>query len=140
MTPLLAALSRALAAARCSSVAFSASPASTASRKRRTAVRTDERTDLLRCRRFSFVLTRLIWDLMLATRMPRVLPAAELLDGLSLPGDVGSEWCCPAGLSAIDVISGGRSVRTGRAGNPAGAAVGAYATHLLRALRAAAEP
>src|SRR6476469_5497104 len=95
MTPLLAALSRALAAARCSSVAFSASPASTASRKRRTAVRTDERTDLLRCRRFSFVLTRLIWDLMLATRMPRVLPAAELLDvfsgrrrrqGVVLPG------------------------------------------------------
>ena len=79
MTPLLAALSRAFDAARCSSVAFSVSPASTASRNRRTAVRTDERTDLLRCRRFSFVLTRLIWDLMLATRMPRVLPAAVLL-------------------------------------------------------------
>src|SRR4051794_25097193 len=73
MTPLLAALSRARAAARCSSVAFSFSPASTASRKRRTAVRTADLTDLLRWRRFSLVLTRLIWDLMLATRMPRVL-------------------------------------------------------------------
>src|SRR5919107_44640 len=78
MTPLLAALSSALLAARCSSVAFSVSPASTASRKRRAGLRTAERTDLLRCRRFSLVLTRLIWDLMLATRMPRVLPAAGL--------------------------------------------------------------
>src|SRR5689334_22203487 len=108
MTPLLAALSSAFAAARCSSVAFSASPASMASRKRRTAVRTDERTDLLRCRRFSFVLTRLIWDLMLATRMPRVLPAAGLHAGGSV-GAGGGDRAAPrgshTGLSAVHPIS-----------------------------------
>ena len=80
ITPLLAALSRARDAARCSSVASSVLPASTASRNFRTAVRTAERTDLLRWRRFSLVLTRLIWDLMLATRLPRSLSCHRYRD------------------------------------------------------------
>src|SRR3954447_542058 len=80
ITPLPAALSRARAAARCSSTASSALPASTASRNFRTAVRTAERTDLLRWRRFSLVLTRLIWDLMLATRLPRSLSCHRYRD------------------------------------------------------------
>src|SRR3954447_4618100 len=80
ITPLLAALSRAREAARCSSAASSVLPASTASRNFRTAVRTSERTDLLRWRRFSLVLTRLIWDLMLATRLPRSLSCHRYRD------------------------------------------------------------
>ncbi|CAM5255434.1 hypothetical protein SANTM175S_01956 [Streptomyces antimycoticus] len=47
--------------------AFSASPAATASRVRRMAVFSSDLTALLRSRAFSFVLFRLIWDLMFAT-------------------------------------------------------------------------
>src|ERR671930_583695 len=68
MTPLPAALSSFLLASRSSSTAFSLSPASAASRNFRIAVFTEDLTDLLRRRRFSFVLIRLIWDLMLAMR------------------------------------------------------------------------
>src|SRR3954471_3045705 len=68
MTPLLAALSRALPASRISVVAVSTSPASAASRNLRMAVFSDDLTDLLRSRAFSLVLMRLICDLMFATR------------------------------------------------------------------------
>src|SRR5689334_14765039 len=67
MTPLLTALSSLREAARAASVAFSTSPASTASRARRIAVFSSDLTALLRCRAFSLVLFRLIWDLMFAT-------------------------------------------------------------------------
>ncbi len=67
MTPLLAALSRRLMARRVSSSAFSA-PSSAAVVAALVRVFSSERTALLRTRRFSFCLLRLIWLLMLATR------------------------------------------------------------------------
>src|SRR2546422_11117991 len=69
ITPLLAALSSFLLASRSSTMALSLSPASAASRNFRIAVFTEDLTDLLRSRAFSFVLIRLSWDLMLATRL-----------------------------------------------------------------------
>src|SRR5690606_9304345 len=77
MTPLLAALSSFFDASRMSTVACSVSPASAASRNLRMAVFNDDFTDLLRSRRFSFCLLRLICDLMFATRRPR--PAHSIL-------------------------------------------------------------
>src|ERR1022692_3612252 len=71
ITPLLAALSSLVQAARIVSVTFSASPASAAARNWRTDVFSDDLTALLRTRAFSFCLLRLIWDLMLATQVPR---------------------------------------------------------------------
>src|SRR5688500_16116146 len=67
MTPFEAALSSARVATWASSVALAASPASAASRKRRTEVRRADLVALLRNRAFSLVLIRLIWDLMFAT-------------------------------------------------------------------------
>ncbi len=67
MTPLLAALSSRRPATRACSCAFAVSPASAASRKRRTAVLRVDFTDLLRSRAASFWRLRLIWDLMFAT-------------------------------------------------------------------------
>src|SRR5215510_15253829 len=72
MTPLLAALSRLRQASRMATAAASASPASAASRNLRTLVFSDDLTALLRCLAFSFCLLRLIWDLMFATRKPRL--------------------------------------------------------------------
>src|SRR5437764_2513184 len=72
MTPLLAALSRLCDAVRMATAAASTSPASAASRNLRTAVLSDDLTALLRCRAFSFCLLRLIWDLIFATRVPRL--------------------------------------------------------------------
>src|ERR1044072_2695509 len=69
MTPLLAALSSLRLASCSSSMALSFSPASAASRNLRIAVFTEDLTDLLRWRAFSFVLIRLICDLMFATRV-----------------------------------------------------------------------
>src|SRR3982751_1259850 len=71
MTPLLAALSSLRDASRSSVSAAVASPDWTASLNLRIAVFSDDFTDLLRSRRFSFCLLRLIWDLMFATRGPR---------------------------------------------------------------------
>jgi hypothetical protein len=67
MTPLEAALSSSRDATWAYSAALTASPAEAASRNRRTDVRSDDLTALLRWRAFSFVLFRLIWDLMFAT-------------------------------------------------------------------------
>src|SRR5512146_1568100 len=69
MTPLLAALSSLRLVATSNSVALSFSPASTASRNPRTAVRSDDLTDWLRCLRRSLVRMRFFCDLMLATRV-----------------------------------------------------------------------
>src|ERR1700754_1823882 len=79
MTPLLTALSSLRDASRISTVAFSVSPAAVASWNLRIAVFSDDLTDLLRSRRFSFCRLRLIWDLMFATRQPR--PAPGWLNG-----------------------------------------------------------
>src|SRR4051812_18063386 len=79
MTPLLAALSRAREAVPRASTAASRLPVSAASRKRRTAVFSEERTLLLRRRAASLVRIRLIWDLMFATK--------------SLEPLFGKEWC-----------------------------------------------
>src|SRR3954470_17405415 len=68
MTPLLTALSSFRPATRSASFAASLSPEAAASRKERTAVFSEDLTDLLRRRRFSLVTFRLIWDLMFATR------------------------------------------------------------------------
>src|SRR5579884_2788583 len=73
----------------------SGSPASTASRNRRIAVLTADLTDLLRRRRFSLVLTRLICDLMLATR----LPLAFLCRRRSARRWMAPDRCGPAGGS-----------------------------------------
>ncbi len=67
MTPLEAALSSLRPAAAASVWACSASPASAASRKRRTADFSADFTDLLRSCAASFCRLRLIWDLMFAT-------------------------------------------------------------------------
>src|SRR4051794_3925946 len=67
MTPFDAALSSARDATAASSAALALSPASTASRKRRTWVLSADLVALLRWCDFSFVLIRLSWDLMLAT-------------------------------------------------------------------------
>src|SRR5689334_24458658 len=67
MTPLEAALSSLRPAAAASAFAWSASPASAASRKRRTADFSADFTDLLRSCAASFCRLRLIWDLMFAT-------------------------------------------------------------------------
>src|SRR6478672_8954883 len=71
ITPLLAALSSWREATPSASTAAVRSPESAASRKRRTAVFSDERTLLLRRRAASLVRMRLIWDLMFATKEPR---------------------------------------------------------------------
>src|SRR6185436_3388648 len=68
MTPLLAALSSLRLVAASNSAALSFSPASSASRKPRTAVRRADFTDWLRRRAFSLVRMRFFCDLMLATR------------------------------------------------------------------------
>src|SRR6202012_2703755 len=68
MTPLVAALSSLRLVDTSNSVAFSLSPASAASRNARTAVRSDDFTDLLRRRARSLVRLRFCCDLMLATR------------------------------------------------------------------------
>src|SRR5205823_4732874 len=67
ITPLLTALSSWREAAWASSAAFAVSPASAASRNRRMCVRRADLMALLFARAFSFVLFRLIWDLMFAT-------------------------------------------------------------------------
>src|SRR5690606_2747133 len=72
MTPLLTALSSLREASRRSTVAVSVSPACAASWNLRIAVFSDDLTDLLRSRRFSFCRLRLICDLMFATRQPRL--------------------------------------------------------------------
>src|ERR1700733_4891889 len=68
ITPLLAALSSLRLVEASSSAALSFSPASAASRNARTAVRSDDFTDLLRSRALSLVRVRFCCDLMLATR------------------------------------------------------------------------
>ena len=68
MTPLLTALSSLRLAARSALWVVAASPEAAASRKERTNVFSSDFTALLRSRRFSFVVFRLIWDLMFATR------------------------------------------------------------------------
>src|SRR5437660_11943154 len=68
ITPLLAALSSLRLVDASSSAALSFSPASAASRNARTAVRSDDFTDLLRSRARSLVRLRFCCDLMLATR------------------------------------------------------------------------
>src|SRR5690242_2342338 len=70
MTPLLTALSSLRDASRSSTAAASVLPASVASLNLRIAVFSDDLTDLLRSRAFSFCRLRLIWDLMFATRQP----------------------------------------------------------------------
>ena len=72
ITPLLTALSSLREASCMRTVAFSTSPASVASWNFRMAVFSDDLTDLFRSRRFSFCRLRLIWDLMFATRQPRL--------------------------------------------------------------------
>src|SRR5690242_9911081 len=67
ITPADAALSSLRLAAAASVLACSASPASAASRKRRTADFSADFTDLLRSCAASFCRLRLIWDLMFAT-------------------------------------------------------------------------
>jgi hypothetical protein len=71
MTPLLTALSSLRDASRRRLLASSVSPAAVATLNLRIAVFSDDLTALLRRRRFSFCLLRLIWDLMFATRQPR---------------------------------------------------------------------
>src|SRR6201988_5113224 len=68
ITPLLAALSNLRLVDTSSSAAFSLSPAWVASRNVRTAVRSEDFTDLLRSRARSLVRLRFCCDLMLATR------------------------------------------------------------------------
>src|SRR5690625_2591540 len=80
MMPLEAALSSLREATFRASPAASASPAETAVRTLRTWVLSSDFTARLRSRAFSFVLFRLIWDLMFATK--------TLL------------WCCVGGSSA----------------------------------------
>src|SRR3954453_22723033 len=76
MTPLVAALSSSREAVRRWVDAAWGSPASAASRNRRTAVLSSLFTALLRTRRRSFWPIRLIWLLMLATRvLPQVFGA-----------------------------------------------------------------
>ena len=71
MTPLLTAWSSLRDASRSSAtVASLPSPVAADSWNLRTAVFSDDFTDLLRSRRFSFCRLRLIWDLMFATRRP----------------------------------------------------------------------
>src|SRR5690606_8653984 len=70
MTPLLTALSSLRDASRISAAAASVSPLAAVSWNLRMAVFSDDFTDLLRSRRFSFCRLRLIWDLMFATRQP----------------------------------------------------------------------
>ena len=69
ITPFDTATSRAFEAARSSAVVAAASPFATASRNLRTAVLIEEETDLLRRYAFSFVLIRLICDLIFAMRL-----------------------------------------------------------------------
>src|SRR5690242_10275829 len=80
MTPLLTALSSLREASRISAVALSASPAALASLNLRIAVFSDDLTALLRRRRFSFCRLRLIWDLMFATRQPRLSSSVRIGD------------------------------------------------------------
>src|ERR1700733_4583319 len=68
ITPLLTALSSLRLVETSSSAALSVSPASAASRNARTAVRSDDFTDLLRRRLRSLLRLRFCCDLMLATR------------------------------------------------------------------------
>src|ERR1700743_3761818 len=68
MTPLLAALSSLRLVDTSSSAAFSFSPAAAASRNARTAVRSDDFTDLLRSRARSLVRLRFCCDLLLGPR------------------------------------------------------------------------
>src|ERR1700745_4483854 len=68
ITPLLAALSNLRRVETSSSAALSFSPAAAASRNARTAVRSDDFTDLLRSRARSFVRVSFCCDLLLATR------------------------------------------------------------------------
>src|SRR5205814_3647474 len=90
---LLTALSSLRDASRSSVVANSPSPVAAASLNLRIAVFSDDLTALLRRRRFSFCLLRLICDLMFATRQPR-------------PGS--SDWCFRA---RNDSASDARRVR-----------------------------
>src|SRR5215203_2936241 len=94
MTPLLAALSSSREAVVMACTAVSRSPASAASRNLRTDVLSEDLTPLLRRRAFSFVLIRLSWDLMFATKKPFVLVGrivasarggADRLDRLATP-------------------------------------------------------
>ena len=71
------------AAARWAAVAFSTSPAATASRALRIAVLSEDLTALLRRRAFSLVLIRLIWDLMFATKEP--FQVRQLMRSAPLP-------------------------------------------------------
>src|SRR6201988_281837 len=68
ITPLLAAWSNLRLVETSSSAALSFSPSAAASRNARTAVQSDDFTDLLRSRARSFVRLRFCCDLMLATR------------------------------------------------------------------------
>src|SRR5215470_13008117 len=72
MTPLLAALSSCRQAARSAAPVSSMSPDSAASRNFLMDVFSEDFTALLRSLAFSFCLLRLIWDLMFATRKPRL--------------------------------------------------------------------
>src|SRR4030088_160728 len=75
ITPLLAALSSLRLVDTSNSAALSLSPLWAASRNERTAVRSEDFTDLLRSRARSLVRLRFCCDLMLATRE---LPFSEL--------------------------------------------------------------
>src|ERR1700760_2582673 len=92
MTPLDTALSSLRAAVRIAVVASSTLPDSTASRNLRTWVRSSDLTALLRWCAFSFVLMRLICDLMFATRIRPSLGSRVLArPGNGLPARSGSE-------------------------------------------------
>src|SRR5688500_5068540 len=92
MTPFDAALSSLRVAAAASVRAFSASPDSAASLKRRMAVFRADLTDLLLSCATRFCLFRLIWDLMFATGQASVLSIAltgRMLRGAAHPGRPG---------------------------------------------------
>src|SRR3712207_1630522 len=85
MTPLLAALSSSREACWSASRAAALSPASAAVRKRRIDVFSEDLTALFRWRAFSFVLMRLSWDRMFATK-----EASDAGDGVWCAGPSGS--------------------------------------------------
>src|SRR3954462_12328792 len=112
MTPLLTALSSRREAVRRADVVASVSPASAASRKRRTGVLSSLLTALLRRRRRSLVPMRLIWLLMLAKRgLPQSVPVPESTDKASRRQGFGARRRKPGHVQA-----GGVGARAGRAG------------------------
>src|ERR1700730_4867974 len=96
MTPLLAALSSLRLVDTSNSAALSLSPDSTASRNPRTAVCSDDFTDLLRSLRRSLVRLRFSCDLMLATRVFLRKSRRDCLSLCEVPGDGQRVFTVPA--------------------------------------------